>query len=154
MYPQQVCRGRRGWYTRWLSHCSEGPGHTGQWPGNSLMKFHKGKYKVLCLGRNNSRHNYALDVGQLESRSAECEVGFCWDSKLTMSHQCTLMMKKAPSVMRYKECCQQVKGGGQPGEQKAQWGYIFLYIMYVSIYIYMFILYLYIHAFIKVWWTE
>lgn len=110
---------------------------------NSTKGNTKRKYKALYMGRNNSRHKYVLDAGQLESKSAEHEVGSCWDSKLTVSHKCTPTMKNAPPVMHYEECCQQVKGGGQPGEQKAQGGYIYLYIMYVSVYIYIYFISIY-----------
>lgn len=38
------------------------------------MKFYKGKYKALHLGRNNPRHQYMLAATQMESSSAEKDI--------------------------------------------------------------------------------
>jgi len=39
-----------------------------KWTDRNLMQFHKGKYKVLRLGRSNPRHQYLLGAHQLETR--------------------------------------------------------------------------------------
>ncbi|GAB0179328.1 mitochondrial enolase superfamily member 1 [Grus japonensis] len=37
-----------------------------KWAGTSLIKFNKGKFKVLHLGRNNPRHQYVLESSLAE----------------------------------------------------------------------------------------
>ncbi|KAK4829963.1 hypothetical protein QYF61_008094 [Mycteria americana] len=56
------------------------------WAKRNLMKFSKGKCKVLHLGRNNPGHWDKLGAGQLENSSAEKDLGVLVDSKLTMGH--------------------------------------------------------------------
>jgi len=34
-------------------------------PDRSIMKFNKGKHKVLHLGRNSTMHQYMLGIAQL-----------------------------------------------------------------------------------------
>ena len=67
-------------------------------------KRFKGAIRQLCLqkeiqspalGRKNPRHHYALWVEQLESSSAEKDLGVLVDTKLTMGQQCTLATKTA-----------------------------------------------------------
>jgi len=65
------------------------------------MKFHKGKCRVLHLGRNNSMHQYRLGADLLQSSSAERDLGMLVDDKLTMSQQCTLVSKKANGILGY-----------------------------------------------------
>jgi len=50
-----------------------------KWAGRSLVKFNRGKRKVLCLGRNQPRHQYGL-----ESSFVEKALGVLVDTRLSM----------------------------------------------------------------------
>ncbi|GAB0208185.1 mitochondrial enolase superfamily member 1 [Grus japonensis] len=69
------------------------------WVERNQMKFHKGKCRVLHLGRNNLKHQYRLGVDLLGSSSAEKDLGVLVDNKLSMSQQCVLMAKKANGIL-------------------------------------------------------
>ncbi|GAB0204020.1 mitochondrial enolase superfamily member 1 [Grus japonensis] len=69
------------------------------WAERNLMKFSKGNCQVLPLGKNNPGHQYMLGANWLESSFAEKDPGVLVDKKLTMSQQCTLMGKKANSIL-------------------------------------------------------
>ncbi|GAB0208382.1 hypothetical protein GRJ2_003303900 [Grus japonensis] len=69
-----------------------------KWTDRNLMKFNK-KCKVLHLGRNNPRHKYMPWATQLESSSAEKNLGVLVDTKLNMSQQCALAAKVANGIL-------------------------------------------------------
>jgi len=57
----------------------------------NLMKFNKGKCRVLHLGRNNQMHQYRLRADLLESSSAERDLGVLVDDEVTMTQPCMLL---------------------------------------------------------------
>jgi len=69
------------------------------WAERNLMKFHKGKCRVLHLGRNSPMHLYRFRADLLESRSAERDLGVLVNDKLTMSQQCALLAEKANGIL-------------------------------------------------------
>ncbi|KAK4828523.1 hypothetical protein QYF61_026945 [Mycteria americana] len=64
-----------------------------KWADRNVMKFNKGKCKVLFLGQNIPIHQYILGATQLESRFAEKNLRGIVDTKLTMSQPCVLAAK-------------------------------------------------------------
>ncbi|PKU46197.1 rna-directed dna polymerase from mobile element jockey-like [Limosa lapponica baueri] len=66
-----------------------------KWADRNLMKFNKGKHKVLHLGRNNLIHQYRLRATCLESILVEKDLGVLMDTKLNTSKQRALEAKKA-----------------------------------------------------------
>jgi len=69
------------------------------WAERNLMKFKKGKCRVLHLERNNPMHQYRLGVDLLERSSVERDLGVLVD-RMTMSQQCALAAKKANEILR------------------------------------------------------
>ncbi|GAB0209103.1 mitochondrial enolase superfamily member 1 [Grus japonensis] len=70
-----------------------------KWADRNLMKFNKGKCKVLHLRRNNPMQQYMLGATQLESSFAEKDLGVLVGTRLSMSQQCALVAKKANGIL-------------------------------------------------------
>jgi len=70
------------------------------WAQMNLVKFNKGKCRVLHLWRNNPMHQYSLGVYLLESSSVERDLGVQVDDRLLMSDECALVAKKANGILR------------------------------------------------------
>ena len=49
-----------------------------KWADRNLMKFYKGKWKVLHLGRNNSVHQYMLGPAGRKAALARRTLGSWW----------------------------------------------------------------------------
>ena len=69
------------------------------WAGRNLIKYNKGKCRVLHWGKNSSRHQYKLGTGLLESSIGERDLGVLVDSGMTMSQHCALVAKKANGIL-------------------------------------------------------
>lgn len=62
-----------------------------------ILKFNKGKYKVLPLGRNNAVQQYSLGANWLARSFAEKDLGLLLDNKLMRSQRCALAAKQVNS---------------------------------------------------------
>jgi len=69
------------------------------WAERNLMKFNKGKCRVLHMGRNNPMHLYRLGADLLQSSSAEGDLNVPVDDKLTMRQGCARVAKKANGIL-------------------------------------------------------
>ena len=63
------------------------------------MKFSAGKCQVLCVGRNNLRHQPRLGTSRLENSSAEVDLRVRMDERLNVSQRCTVAAEQANSVL-------------------------------------------------------
>lgn len=69
------------------------------WVGRNITKYNKGKCRVLNLGKNDSRYQYRLGTDLLKSSVGESNLGVLVDSRMTMSHYCTLVANKANDIL-------------------------------------------------------
>jgi len=79
----------------------------------NLMRFNKGKCRVLHLDRNNPMHQYRLGADLLQSSSVERDLGVLVDEKLTMNPPvCTSCQEgqRDPGLLQ-EDCGRQVEGG-------------------------------------------
>ncbi|KAJ7413933.1 rna-directed dna polymerase from mobile element jockey-like [Willisornis vidua] len=58
-----------------------------RWAGKSCLRFHKGKCRVLHLGRSNPFYQDRLVTNLQESSSVEKDLGVLVDNKLSVSQQ-------------------------------------------------------------------
>lgn len=63
------------------------------------MEFSKEKYRVLYLGRKNTRYQDKLEASWLDSSSAENDMGVLVDMTLNMSQQCALATMKSNGIL-------------------------------------------------------
>ncbi|KAJ7419876.1 hypothetical protein BTVI_23631 [Pitangus sulphuratus] len=70
-----------------------------RWAEQNLVKFNKGKCRVLQLRRNNSRCQHGLGTDLLETSSVDKDLGILVHHKLSVSQQCSLVAKKDNGVL-------------------------------------------------------
>ncbi|KAK4830515.1 hypothetical protein QYF61_011457 [Mycteria americana] len=70
-----------------------------KWADRKIIKFNKGKCKVLHVGRNNSMHQYMLGAAKPESSLAEKDLGVLMDNKLNMSQHRIIAAKAASGIL-------------------------------------------------------
>ena len=74
-------------------------GRLESWAEGNLIKFNKGKCRVLHLGRDSPRHQHRLGADLLGGSSGENDLGALVDSTLPMSQQCARVATKASGIL-------------------------------------------------------
>jgi len=67
----------------------------------TLMKFSKGRCKVLHVGRSKPTYRYILGADQLGSSFVEKALGVLVGTKLTMRQQCAFVPKAAKGLLGF-----------------------------------------------------
>ena len=71
-----------------------------EWANKNLMKFNKGKCKILHLGKHNLGAQHSLGTTRLQSSSVERDLGVLVD-EFNMSKQCAAVAKKANRMLGF-----------------------------------------------------
>ena len=74
-------------------------GRLENWAERNLMKFNKGKHRVLPLGRKDPMDQDRLGDGWQESWFLEKDQGVMVDNQLTTSQRCGCVAKQADSLL-------------------------------------------------------
>ena len=64
------------------------------WTKRNLIRFNKGKCRVLHVGRNNCMHQYRLGTDLLERSSSEKDLGVLVDNRWAVSLQCAFVARR------------------------------------------------------------
>lgn len=90
---------QEGQYTRWVFCHSEEPWQGGETAQQVPQEVQQKEMPTLQLGRTNTTHQYRLRAKQLESTSAEKDLGVLMNTRLTMSQQCGFSAQKTNSLL-------------------------------------------------------
>lgn len=69
------------------------------WAGRNLVKYNKGKCRVLHLDKNNLMYQYWLGTDALESSIGKRGLGVLVDCRMIVSQHCALVTKKASGIL-------------------------------------------------------
>jgi len=79
--------------------CCHPARQAGDWADRNLLRFSRGKCRVLLLGRNNHICQYRLGTDLMERSSAEKNFMVVVDNRLAMSQQCAAVTKKVNGML-------------------------------------------------------